>query len=145
MTTTDASATAAATAAALAEAGRAGEALAAVIEAENQALAARDWATVGRLAADKRAAADAYARAVAGLADGGPLPAAAKRQLLPIAERLGRACEDNERRLTVLMFAQRRVIEAIAEAAASLAATGYARTGARAGAGAAALSLNRAC
>ena len=38
----------------------------------------------------------------------------------------------NERRLTVLMFAQRRVIEAIAEAVASVGAGAgtYARTGA---------------
>jgi hypothetical protein len=131
---------------AIREVAAAAEALADVLEAENQALAARDWRAVGRLAAAKRAAGTAYESALASLASTGPLPADVRRRLRPLTDRLNRAAEDNERRLALLLFAQRRVIEAIGEAVASLNVAGYARSGGRVAAGpAAALSFDRAC
>jgi hypothetical protein len=73
-----------------------------------------------------------------------------RQQLASLSRRVEAAAEANERRLTVLMFAQRRVIEAIADAVASVgtgnatyARTGVARPHGRGGAHPA-LSLNRA-
>lgn len=132
----------------------AAERLVAVLAAENAALAARDWQTVRRLAEAKRDAGDAWASAVTALlpADGSSrpsLPPALRQQLAGLSRRVEAAAEANERRLTVLMFAQRRIIEAIADAVASVGtgAATYAPTGAArpvARGARPALSLNRA-
>jgi hypothetical protein len=111
--------------------------LVSVLTEENAALAARDWPAVRRLAGAKREAGVAWESAVAELvpADGSsraPLSPAVRQQMASLSRRVEAAAEANERRLTVLMFAQRRVIEAIAEAVASVngGAGTYARTGA---------------
>ena len=61
-----------------------------------------------------------------------PLTPEMRQRMASLSRRVEAAAEANERRLTVLMFAQRRVIEAIAEAVASVngGAGTYARTGA---------------
>ncbi|MFO1129540.1 MAG: hypothetical protein U1E66_14035 [Rhodospirillales bacterium] len=125
-----------------------------VLGEENAALAARDWPAVRRLAGAKRTAGAAWEHAIAELFPVNGLPTAAltpqaKQQMASLSRRVEAAAEANERRLTVLMFAQRRVIEAIAEAVASVGngAATYARTGTAKplGRGAhPALSLNRA-
>ncbi len=126
-----------------------------VLGEENAALAARDWPAVRRFAEAKRDAGAAWESAVdefipANGTSREPLSPEVKERMAALSRRVEAAAEANERRLTVLMFAQRRVIEAIAEAVASLGAGAgtYARTGApRAlGRGGArpALSLNRA-
>jgi hypothetical protein len=114
----------------------AAERLVAVLGEENAALAARDWQAVRRLAEAKREAGAAWERAIAELipTDGSARPSltpAVRQQLARLSRRVEAAAEANERRLTVLMFAQRRVIEAIADAVASVGsgAGTYARTG----------------
>jgi hypothetical protein len=107
-----------------------------VLGEENAALAARDWQAVRRLADAKREAGDAWERAVVAFvpADASarpPLSPEVRQQMTSLSRRVEAAAEANERRLTLLMFAQRRVIETIAEAVASVGTAGtYARTGA---------------
>ncbi|MFO1154840.1 MAG: hypothetical protein U1E42_14440 [Rhodospirillales bacterium] len=125
-----------------------------VLGEENAALAARDWSAVRRLSEAKRDAGAAWESAVAELAPANaslraPISPSDKKTMAAINQRVEAAAEANERRLTVLMFAQRRVIETIAEAVASVGSAGstYARTGAARsfarGGARPALSLNR--
>lgn len=133
-------------AAAIGRVAAAGEVLAAALEAENRALAARDWPAVAGGAGAKRDAAAAYERALADLDRADRLPAEAKRRLAALGARIESAARANERRLALLIIAQRRVIEAIAAAVEHLTFAGYAATGGRAsGGGRAVLSVDRAC
>ncbi|NJO67493.1 MAG: hypothetical protein HC826_00430 [Rhodospirillales bacterium] len=127
------------------------EQLAAILVAENKALKSRDWETVRRLATEKRKAVDAYEEAVK-QHDQTPLESAAAddSRLHAAADHLAMLVDENERRLTLLIFAQRRVMSAISEAVigCNVGAGTYGRSGAlsrsRGGAAPPAISLNRA-
>lgn len=105
--------------------------LAEVIAAENAALKNRDWDRLRHLADDKREAVQAYERALQGLGDPQELTARARQHLDEASQRLAGLAEENERRLTSLMFAQRRVMAAISDAvvAAGRGAITYGRSG----------------
>lgn len=124
--------------------------LAQIIAAENAALKDRDWAMVRQLAGEKRLAAGLYEAAFQDLGDPASLPVTERERLHGAGERLAAAAEENERRLTLVMFAQRRVMAAISEAvvAAGSSAATYGRTGGisrgRSCYAPPALSLNRA-
>lgn len=121
-----------------------------IMISENAALRQRDWQAVGSLAAAKRGAVQAYETALQAFADASALPESDREHLRVTSERLAAVAEENERRLTLVIFAQRRVMAAISEAvisAGSGAAT-YGRTGGmnrgRSGAAPMAVSLNGA-
>ncbi len=90
--------------------------LAAVLAAENAALKDRAWDSLVPIAEDKREALQAYEQVWQHLSDPAALNTAERNRLRRAGEALAALSEENERRLTMLMFAQRRVMAAISEA-----------------------------
>lgn len=105
--------------------------LAVVIADENAALKDHDWGRVRRLADDKRQATQDYEGALRSLGEPQALSLADRQHMHEASRRLSALAEENERRLTVVMFAQRRVMAAISEAvvAAGSGVATYGRSG----------------
>lgn len=92
------------------------ERLAVVIADETAALERHDWPRLHLLADAKRQATADYERALAALGDPHELSAQARVRLGAVGRRLAALAAENERRLSVVMAAQRRVIAVISEA-----------------------------
>lgn len=93
--------------------------LAALIADENAALESHDWRRLPGLADDKRHATEAYEGALQALGDPRGLSPDARSRLGQAARRLAAVASENERRLTLVMAGQRRVMAVISEAVAA--------------------------
>lgn len=134
---------------------RSSETLARVLAAENRSLARNDTAPLGHLLEAKRAAGRAFEAALRAFDDAGAATDAIDPDVLgdlrAAGQRLVALAEENERRLSVAMIAQRRLLDAVADAARTLIAEPgtYGRNGAparprRAVAAPPSFTLNRA-
>lgn len=110
----------------------AAEHLIGVLLRDNEAIRQRDWQMVQRLVVEKQDAGRRFDAAASALGNADSWPVARKRRLSDLRQRLSEAAEENERRLTVILFAQRHVMTAIVDAFNLVASggIGYGRTGA---------------
>jgi hypothetical protein len=127
----------------------AAERLISVLVRDNEAIRQRRWDAVRMLIREKHEASQQLEAASQRLGDPELWPMAQRRRLTGLRERLTDVVEENERRLTVLMFAQRKVMSSIAEAVVSLSpSTAYAQGGQAArgrGYGGRAVAYNQSC
>jgi exonuclease VII large subunit len=108
----------------------AAERLIGVLARDNEAIRQRRWDVVRALIQEKHEASRQLEAASQRLGDPEQWPMVRRRRLNDLRERLTDVVEENERRLTVLMFAQRKVMSSIAEAVVSLSpSTGYVQGG----------------